>query len=249
MRPVRPSALKAIYKKELLNYFATPLAYIFLSVFTVLAGFVSFELGSFFRREQADLVAFFSFHPWLYLILIPPLAMRLWAEERQSGTLELLMTLPVTTLDVVLAKFLAAWTFVAMALLLTMPMWVTVNYLGSPDNGIIVAAYVGSWLISGAFLALGSVMSAFTRNQIVAFVLTFVCGLLLLLLGFTPVVVAMNKFLPEVVVDALVSMSLLTHYQAIARGVLDVRDLGFLILFTLSGLAATAVVLDWKKAE
>lgn len=246
---INRSAVMAIYRKELMHYFGTPLAYIFLSVFVIVLGFASFEVGGFYRREQADLVVFFMFHPWLYLILVPPLAMRLWAEERQSGTLELLMTLPLTTLDAVLAKFLAAWTFVALALILTVPMWLTVNYLGDPDNGIILAAYIGSWLLSGAFIALGSFMSACTRNQVVAFVLTFVACLLFLLLGFGPVVGALNQWLPSVVVDALSSMSLLTHFQAIARGVLDIRDLLYLLLFTCVGLLATAWVLEWKKAE
>jgi ABC-2 type transport system permease protein len=240
---------KSVYRRELRSYFATPLAYVFLSVFVLLSGFLTFEMGSFFRREQADLMSFFTFHPWLYLVLMPPLAMRLWAEERQTGTIELLMTLPLTTLDAVLGKFLAAWSFTAIALLMSLPMWITVNYLGDPDNGIILAAYVGSWLMGGSFLALGCFLSALTKNQVIAFVLSLVVSLVFLLLGFAPVVNAMQSTFPQALADVLASMSFLTHFQAISRGVLDVRDVGFFLVFMLCWLLATVAVVDWKRAE
>ncbi len=238
-----------ITKRELRGYFATPLAYIFLSVFSLLSGFLTFELGSFFRREQADLMSFFTFHPWLYLVLMPPLAMRLWAEERQTGTIELLMTLPITTLDAVLGKFMAAWLFSGLALLATTPIWWTVNYLGQPDNGVIIAAYVGSWLMGGSFLALGGFLSALTKNQIIAFVLSLIVSLAFLLLGFAPVASSLQSLLPQALAELLISMSFLTHFQAIARGVLDLRDIGFFVIFIASWLLATVAVVDWKRAE
>lgn len=238
-----------IARRELRSYFATPLAYIFLSVFVLLSGFLTFEMGSFFRREQADLMSFFTFHPWLYLVLIPPLAMRLWAEERQTGTIELLMTLPLTTLNTVLGKFLAAWVFCGLALVATMPVWWTVNYLGQPDNGVIVAAYIGSWLMAGSFLALGCFLSAMTKNQVIAFVLSLVVSLGFLLLGFAPVSATLQDALPQAVAELLTSMSFLTHFQAIIRGVLDVRDVGFFAVFIGTWLLATVAVVDWKKGE
>ncbi|MGH1373889.1 MAG: ABC transporter permease [Cellvibrionaceae bacterium] len=239
----------AVARRELRNYFATPLAYIFLSVFVLLSGFLTFEIGSFFRREQADLMSFFSFHPWLYLVLMPPLAMRLWAEERQTGTIELLMTLPLTTLNTVLGKFLAAWFFCALALLATTPIWWTVNYLGQPDNGVVIAAYLGSWLMAGSFLALGCMLSALTKNQVIAFVLSLMVSLGFLLLGFAPVLAALQQVLPSWVSETLSSMSFLTHFQAITRGVLDVRDVGFFVVFIATWLLATVAVVEWKRAE
>ncbi|MBU2089874.1 MAG: ABC transporter permease, partial [Alphaproteobacteria bacterium] len=162
----------AIFKRELASYFATPLAYIFIVIFLVLSATFTFFMGGFFDRGQADLQAFFSFHPWLYLFLTPAVAMRLWAEERKSGTLELLLTLPVSVTATVLGKFLAAWVFTGIALALTFPIWITVNYLGNPDNGVILASYIGSFLMAGAYLALGSALAATTQNQVIAFVLT-----------------------------------------------------------------------------
>ncbi|MBR9912804.1 MAG: ABC transporter permease subunit [Gammaproteobacteria bacterium] len=237
----------AVYRRELGAYFTTPLAYVFLAAFVLLSGFLAFEFGGFFRREQADLLSFFNFHPWLYLVLMPPLAMRIWSEERQTGTIELLMTLPLTALDAVLGKFLAAWTFVAVALLLTLPMWLTVNYLGSPDNGIIVAAYLGSWLMGGSFLALGGFLSALTKNQVVAFILSTIASLLFLLLGFAPVAQVLQALLPASVAELAISLSFLSHFQSIAKGVVDSRDLGFFLVFMLSWLLATAALIDWKK--
>ena len=241
--------VSAVFKRELRGYFATPLAYIFLAVFTLLSGLLTFEVGSFFSREQADLMSFFTFHPWLYLVLMPPLAMRLWAEERQTGTIELLMTLPLTTFDAVLGKFFAAWFFVACALVTTTPIWFTVNYLGDPDNGIILAAYVGSWLMGGSFLALGSFMSSLSSNQVIAFVLSIIVSFGFLLLGFGPVAAAIQEVFPELLANILVSMSFMTHFQAISRGVLDINDVGFFLMFIVCWLLATVAFVDWKRAE
>jgi len=239
----------AIFRRELRSYFATPLAYVFIVIFLVLAGAFTFYLGAFFERGQADLQPFFSFHPWLYLFLIPAVAMRLWSEERKSGTIELLLTLPVTMWQAVIGKFLAAWAFVGIALALTFPIWITVNYLGDPDNGAIVASYVGSLLMAGAFLAIGACLSAATRSQVIAFILTVVVCFLMMLAGFPLVLDVFRALFPQPVVDAVAQLSFLTHFSAIAKGVIDLRDLLF-FLFTIGfWLYATAVVIDLKKAD
>lgn len=241
--------MSVIYWRELHSYFVTPLAYIFIAVFLLLSGFLTFELGGFFDREQADLLSFFLFHPWLYLILVPPLSMRLWAEERRSGNIELLMTLPLTMADCVAGKFLAAWTFTGLALLLSLPLWLTVNYLGEPDNGIIATAYAGSWLMSGAYLAIGSCLSAATKNQAVAYVLSLLACLLFVLLGLPVMGDVLREILSPPVVMVLENLSLLTHFQAISRGVLDLRDVLFFLVFIGCWLLATVLVLELKKAE
>jgi ABC-2 type transport system permease protein len=238
-----------IFRRELASYFATPVAYVFITIFLVLAGWFTFYLGGFYERGQADLAPFFSFHPWLYLFLIPAISMRLWAEERKSGTIELLLTLPVTMIQAVLGKFLAAWAFAAIALALTVPIWITVNYLGDPDNGAILAGYVGSLLMAGGFLAIGSCISAATRNQVVAFILTVVVCLVLLLAGLPMVLEVLGAVLPQFLVDAVASMSFLTHFNAIAKGVIDLRDLVYFALMIGFWLYACAVVIDSKKAD
>jgi gliding motility-associated transport system permease protein len=238
-----------IFQRELKSYFVTPLAYIFIAVFLVLSGFLTFELGSFFSREQADLLSFFLFHPWLYLILVPPLSMRLWAEERNSGNIELLMTLPLSLLDSVLGKFLAAWVFTGIALILSFPLWLTVNYLGDPDNGIIAAAYCGSWLMAGAFLAVGSCLSAATKNQVIAYVLTVLLCLLFVLTGLPMLQSTFQEIFPVALAQGLANLSLLSHFQSISRGVLDVRDILFFVMFAVCWLTATVLVLNLKKAE
>jgi len=244
------SPTRIIFRRELASYFATPVAYVFTVIFLVLAGAFTFYLGGFFERNQADLEPFFSFHPWLYLFLIPAVSMRLWAEERKSGAIELLLTLPITMLQAVWGKFLAAWAFVGIALLLTFPIWVTVNYLGSPDNGAIFAGYLGSFLMAGAFLAIGACISAATRNQVVAFILTVVTCFLLLLAGF-PMVLDFFRGLgfPQTIVDAIASLSFLTHFASISKGVIDFRDLVYFGLMIGFWLYANAVVIDLKKAD
>lgn len=239
----------AIFRRELHSYFATPLAYVFIVIFLILAGALTFYLGGFFERGQADLLPFFLFHPWLYLFLIPAVAMRLWSEERKSGTIELLLTLPVTMGQAVVAKFLAAWAFVAIALALTFPLWITVNYLGDPDNGAILASYVGSLLMAGAFLAIGSCLSAASRNQVIAFILTVVACFVLMLAGFPMVLDVFRALFPPVVAEAIAQLSFLTHFNAIAKGVVDLRDLLFFLLTIGVFLYATAVVIDLKKAD
>jgi len=238
-----------IFRRELASYFATPLAYVFIVIFLLLAGAFTFYLGGFYDRGQADLDPFFNFLPWLYLFLIPAIAMRLWAEERKSGSIELLMTLPVTLPQAVLGKFLAAWAFAAIALALTFPLWITVNYLGAPDNGAILAAYIGSLLMAGGFLAIGSCMSALTRNQVIAFILAVVVCFLFTLSGFPLVLDFFRGWAPQVFVDAIGSLSFLSHFQSIAKGVIDLRDIVYFALVIGFWLAATAIVLDMKKAD
>lgn len=241
--------LPALLKRELGSYFATPLAYVFIVIFLMLSGFFTFKLGNFFARGQADLSAFFTFHPWLYLILVPPLAMRLWAEERKSGTIELLMTLPITVADAVLGKFLAAWLFTALALALTFPIWMTVNYLGNPDNGVVLAAYLGSWLMAGAFLAVGSCLSAASKNQVIAFILTVSVCFVFVIIGYPLFLDLLYGWIPDWLVQALASLSFITHFQSISRGVLDWRDLLFFVLFISCWLLATVIVIELKKAD
>ncbi len=238
-----------IFRRELRSYFATPLAYVFIVIFLVLASVFTFQVGGFFERGQADLQPFFRWHPWIYLVLIPAISMRLWAEERNSGSIELLMTMPLSLWQAVLGKFLAAWCFAGVALALTFPVWITVNYLGSPDNGAILAAYFGSWLLAGGFLAIGTCLSAATRNQVIAFVTAALVGLLFLLSGFPLVLDFVRGVLPSALVDAIASLSFLTHFDAISKGVIDLRDLVYFGALIGFWLTATALVLDMKKAE
>jgi len=242
------NAIRAIAQRELKAYFATPLAYVFLVIYLALIGVFTFYLGGFFERGQADLAPFFNFHPWLYLFLVPAISMRLWAEERKSGSIELLMTLPVTMGQAVLGKFLAAWCFVGVALALTFPIWITVNYLGDPDNGVILTAYIGSLLMAGAFLAIGACISAANRNQVVAFIITVVVCFAFLLSSFPLVLDFFSGWAPQGLVDAIAGLSFLTHFNALSRGVLDLRDVVYFLLVIATWLYANAIVLDMKKA-
>jgi ABC-2 type transport system permease protein len=237
-----------IFRRELTAYFATPIAYVFLVIFVFLSGIFAFDLGDFFARGQADLVSFFNFHPWLYLFLIPALSMRLWAEERRGGTIELLLTLPITMTQAVIGKFLAAWAFTAIALALTFPMWITVNYLGNPDNGVIAASYLGSLLMAGAFLSVGACLSAITRNQVIAFVVSAVVCLAFVLSGFPLVLQFFSGWAPESLVSVISSFSFLSHFNSVAKGVIDLRDVIFFVSFIAFWLFANAVVIEWKKA-
>ena len=241
--------LPIIFRREFVSFFATPLAYVFLLMFLVLSSVFTFYLGGFYESGQANLNPFFNFHPWLYLFLVPALAMRMWAEERKSGTIELLMTLPITRLESVLGKFLAAWLFAGIALLLTFPMVITVNYLGSPDNGAILTGYLGSWLLAGAYLSVGSCMSAMAKNQVIAFILTVSLCFLFVVSGFSLVLDVFSGWAPQWLLDAVASFSFLTRFQAISKGVIDVRDLLYFLSFIAAWLTATAVVIDLKKAD
>src|SRR5262245_1020339 len=197
-----------VAKRELQSYFATPIATVFLVIFVALTGAFAFYFGNFFERGQADLSTFFIYHPWIYLLLVPAIGMRLWAEERKSGTIELLMTLPISPWEAILGKFAAAWAFIGLAFVLTFPMWITVNYLGSPDNGVIFASYVGSWLMAGAYLAVASCISALTKNQVIAFVVSATACFLLVMSGHEPVQYVLRSWAPDWLVSAVASLSL-----------------------------------------
>jgi ABC-2 type transport system permease protein len=237
-----------IFRRELAGYFTTPLAYVFIVVFLVMAGVLTFFIGNFFERGQADLQPFFAFHPWLYLVLIPALSMRLWAEERKSGTIELFLTLPIRMIEAVLGKFLAAWCFAGIALLLTFPFWLTVNYLGRPDNGVIVASYLGSWLMAGALLAVGAAVSAATKNQIIAFVVTAAIAFVLVAAG-TPAVLGLLGWAPAWLQAAVAEASLVDHFDAVTRGVIDFSDLVYFLSIMIAFLGANAILVDLEKAE
>jgi len=238
-----------VMRRELAGYFATPVAWVFIVIFLVMAGAFTFYIGAFYERGIADLDPFFTFHPWLYLFLVPAIAMRLWAEERRSGTIELLLTLPLTLWQAVVGKFLAAWLFVGLALLLTFPIWLTVNYLGDPDNGVIAAGYIGSWLMAGGFLAIGSCMSALTRNQVVAFILAVVVCFGFLISGLPMVMDLFSSWAPQSLLDAIAEFSFLAHFATISRGVIDLRDLVYFALVITFWLLANTIVLEMKKAD
>jgi ABC-2 type transport system permease protein len=238
-----------IAKREFAAYFSTPLATVFLIIFVALTGAFAFYVGAFFERGQADLAPFFQYHPWLYLLLVPAVGMRLWAEERKSGTIELLMTLPVSPWEAILGKFLAAWAFIGVALLLTLPMWITVNMLGTPDNGVILAGYLGSFLMAGAFLAIASCISALTKNQVIAFIVSASICFLLVMSGLELVLNVLRAWAPGVVVSAVSSLSFLSHFERITKGVVDLSTLLFYGSLIVFALFANRVIVDLKKAD
>lgn len=239
----------AILKREFAGYFATPVAYVFIVIFLFLMGVFTFYIGAFYERNQADLEPFFNFHPWLYLFLIPAISMRLWSEERKTGTIELLMTLPIAPHEAVIGKFIAAWCFTAVAVVLTFPMWITVNYLGRPDNTVILASYIGSLLMAGGFLAIGSCISALSKSQVIAFVISVVICFLFLLSGFPLVLDFFRAWAPQAVVNAIASFSFLTHFESIKKGVIDVRDLVYFLALICFWLYANVVVIESRKAS
>lgn len=242
------NALSTVLRREFAGYFSSPLALIFILIFLVLSGVFSFFLGGFYERGQADLVSFFSFHPWLYLFLVPAITMRLWAEEYKTGTIEVLLTLPISIATLVTGKFLAAWLFTGLALLLTVPLWVSVNYLGDPDNGVIVASYIGSWLMAGAFIAVGSFLSSLTDKQIIAFILTAVLSFALVAAGSPLVLDAFTQWAPATLLDGISAISVLSHFEAISRGVLDVRDIGYFLIVIITFLFATGFTVSGGRA-
>jgi len=235
--------IKAITKRELTGYFASPVAYVFIVIFLLLCGFFTFMAGGFFERDQASLVAFFMWHPWFYMFLVPAVGMRLWAEERRVGTLELLLTMPITPSQAIIGKFLASWVFLMLALVLTFPVWMTVNYLGKPDNGVIVCAYLGSALMAGAYLAIACMTSAMTRNQVVAFILSVVICLFLILAGWPPVTRLLDSLEWSWLSNLAAALSVMTHFEAFQRGVIDFRDLVFFLSLIGFALFTTGVIL------
>lgn len=238
----------AVMKRELGGYFTSPIAYVFLVIFLLLAGFFTFTVGNFFERGEASLVSFFTWHPWLFLFLVPAAGMRLWAEERRLGTMELLLTMPITTWQAILGKFLASWLFLALALALTFPVVITVNYLGDPDNGVIVTGYIGSFLLAGAYLAISCMTSAMTRNQVISFILSVLICLFLILAGFTPVTDLLTRWANPVIVEIVASFSVMTHFDGFQRGVIDTRDVVFFASVIGFALFTTGVIIRNQRA-
>jgi ABC-2 type transport system permease protein len=237
-----------VAKREFLSYFATPIATVFLVIFVALTGAFAFYFGNFFERGQADLSTFFIYHPWLYLLLVPAIGMRLWAEERKSGTIELLMTLPISPWEAIVGKFAAAWAFIGLALVLTFPMWITVNVLGQPDNGVILASYFGSWLMAGAYLAVASCISALTKNQVIAFIVAATLCFLLVMSGHEPVQYLFRAWAPEWLVSAVASLSFLSHFESITRGILDLPSIVFYLSLIAFALFVNKIIIDQSKA-
>src|SRR5688500_10467453 len=241
-------AIRTIVKRELQSYFNSPVAYVFLVIFLLMTGFFTFTAGNFFERGEASLAAFFGWHPWVYLVLVPAVGMRLWAEERRSGTMELLLTMPITLWQAIVAKFLASWIFLALALLLTFPTVITVNILGSPDNGIIAAGYLGSLLLAGAYLAITCMTSAMTRNQVIAFILSLVVCLFFILAGFNPVTDLLARWASPAVVDTVAAFSVVTHFDGLQRGAIGSRDLLFFLSVIGFALFATGVIIRGHRS-
>jgi ABC-2 type transport system permease protein len=238
--------VKTITKRELQAYFSSPVAYVFIVIFLLLNGFFTFMVGGFFERGEASLSgSFFLWHPWFYLFLVPAVGMRLWADERRVGTLELLLTFPIAPWEAIVGKFIASWLFLGLALLLTFPVVLTVNYLGSPDNGVILAAYVGSWLMAGAYLAVSCITSAITRSQVVSFIISVVICLFLILAGFPPVINLLQNLTPgwQWLVEVITSFSVITHFEGFQKGVLDSRDIIFFLSVIVFSLFTTSVIL------
>ena len=234
----------SITKRELISYFATPVAYVFITIFLLLSGLFTFYLGNFFEIGQASLGSFFEWHPWLYLFLVPAITMRLWSEEKKSGTIELLTTLPVSTLNIVLGKFMAAWLFTFLALILTFPMWITVNYLGNPDNGVIMASYIGSFLMSGGYLSIGIFISSLTKNQVIAFIVSVTVCFLFTVSGLPIVLDFFSNWAGEAITDVIASFSFLANYSDISRGIIDFRTLVYFLSLIFLFLYLNVITLD-----
>lgn len=241
-------AVFAILKRELSGYFYTPVAYVFITIFLLLSGLFTFYLGNFFEIGQANLGSFFEWHPWLYLFLIPAITMRLWAEENRTGTIELLITLPIKPFYVVLGKFLAAWIFTSAALFLTFPIWITVNYLGNPDNGVILASYIGSLLMAGGYISIGSFISSLTKNQVIAFIISVTICFLFTLSGLPIVLDFFSSWTNQAITDAIASFSFLANFSDISKGIIDLRNIIYFISLILLFLYFNSVILDNSKS-
>jgi ABC-2 type transport system permease protein len=237
-----------IAKREVAGYFASPVAYVFIVIFLLLTGFLAFMVSGFFERGQANLQAFFAWHPWLYLFLVPAVGMRMWSEERRLGTIELLLTMPITPWQAIVGKFLASWLVLALALALTFPIVITVNYLGHPDNGVILASYAGSLLLSGAYLSVSAMTSAMTRNQVVSFIVSLVICLFLILAGWPPVTNLLTQWASPWFVEGIAAFSVMTHFDSIQKGVIDSRDVLFFLSVIAFCLFTTSVIIRAHRA-
>jgi ABC-2 type transport system permease protein len=245
---MKTSPVITIAKREINGYFASPIAFVFIVIFLLLSGFFTFMVAGFFENGQATLAPFFVWHPWLYLFLVPAVGMRMWSEERRMGTLELLLTMPITAWQAIVGKFLASWAVIALAVLLTFPFVLTVNYLGHPDNGVIFASYIGSLLMAGAYLAISAMTSALTRNQVISFILSVVFLLFLILAGWSPVLDLLGQWAPEWLINTISAFSVMTHFVSIQNGVIDSRDILFFLSVIVFALFATGVILRAHRA-
>ncbi len=241
--------VKAITRRELNGYFGSPVAYVFIVIFLLLCGFFTFSVSRFYELAEADLRAFFEWHPWIYLFLVPSVGMRLWAEERRTGSIELILTLPVTLSEAIVGKFLAAWLFIGMGLILTFPLVLTVMYLGDPDLGVVFCAYIGSFLMAGAYLSVASMTSSFTRNQVVSFILSVMICLFLVLAGWPPVTGALSAWAPLWLIDVVSGFSFMPHFASMERGILDLRDLLYFFSVIFFMLFTNGVVLQNRKTS
>jgi len=254
VRPEQPGGANAlrhiltIAKREVVGYFASPVAYVFIVIFLLLTGFFAFMVSGFFERGQANLFTFFTWHPWLYLFLVPAVGMRMWSEERRLGTIELLLTMPITPWQAIVGKFLASWLVLALALALTFPIVITVNYLGHPDNGVILASYAGSLLLSGAYLSVAAMTSAMTRNQVVSFIVSVVICLFLILAGWPPVTNLLTQWASPWFVEMIAAFSVMTHFESIQKGVIDSRDVLFFLSVIVFCLFTTSVIIRAHRA-
>lgn len=243
------STVGVVFGREFRAYFATPLAAIFLVVFLALAGAMTFFISGFFNRNSADMGAFFTWLPWLFLVLLPAIGMKLWAEERRAGTIELLMTMPVRAWELVVGKFLAGWAFTLVALALTVPMWITVNWLGTPDNGVIALGYVGAFLMAGAFLAVASCISALTKNQVIAFIGAAIVTFLFVTAGAEIVLGAIRNWAPFWVTELVQSLSVLGHYGRTTQGLLEAPTLIFFGSLLVVSLIINTLLVELRKAQ
>jgi ABC-2 type transport system permease protein len=237
-----------IAKREVTGYFASPVAYVFIVIFLLLTGFFAFMVSDFFGRGQANLLPFFVWHPWLYLFLVPAVGMRMWSEERRLGTIELLLTMPITPWQAIVGKFLASWLILALALALTFPIVITVNYLGHPDNGVILASYAGSLMLSGAYLSVSAMTSAMTRNQVVSFIVSLVICLFLILAGWPPVTNMLTQWASPWFVEMIAAFSVMTHFDSVQKGVIDSRDVLFFLSVIVFCLFTTSVIIRAHRA-
>jgi len=242
------SSIKTVAKRELSGYFASPVAYVFIVIFLLLIGFFTFMVGRFFDRGEASLASFFLWHPWLYLFLVPAVGMRLWSEERRLGTLELLLTMPITSWQAIVGKFVASWLFLGLALAMTFPIIVTVRYLGNADMGPIICGYIGSLLLAGAYLAISCMTSALTRNQVVSFILSVVACLFLILAGWPPVTSMLESWAKPWLVELVAAFSVMTHFESFQRGILDTHDIMFFLLVMVFSLFTTGVIIRGHRA-
>jgi len=241
--------IKAIFKRELSGYFGSPIAYVFIIIFLLLLGFFTFNIGMFFENNIADLKGFFDWHPWVFMFLIPAVAMRLWSEDRRLGTIELILTLPVTVMEAILGKFFAAWCFIGICLLLTFPMIFTVLYLGNPDLGASACAYVGSFMLAGAFLSVGIMTSSMTRSQVISFILSVVICLFFILAGYPPVLDVLYGWAPIWLVNLVSELSFLNHFYSIERGVVDIRDFLYYFSVMIFFLFVTGVIIQNRRTS